>query len=49
MSGWLVTHMNGFHAMHGWQWMFIVQGLPPSVLGIAAFFYLDNSRKKRSG
>jgi D-galactonate transporter len=43
MSGWLVTHLNGFHGMHGWQWMFIVQGLPASVLGVVAYFYLDNS------
>jgi D-galactonate transporter len=43
MSGWLVTHFNGMHGLHGWQWMFIVQGLPASVLGVIAFFYLDNS------
>jgi MFS family permease len=43
LSGWLVTHFDGMHGLHGWQWMFIVQGLPSSVLGIIAFFYLDNS------
>jgi MFS family permease len=42
MSGWLMTHMEGIRAMHGWQWMFIVQGLPASVLGIVAFFFLDD-------
>jgi MFS family permease len=42
MSGWLMTHFEGWHGMHGWQWMFIVQGLPASVLGVIAYFYLDN-------
>ncbi|CAM3549604.1 MFS transporter [Bordetella flabilis] len=42
MSGWLMTYFEGWHGLHGWQWMFIVQGLPASVLGIIAYFYLDN-------
>ncbi|RZF23860.1 MFS transporter [Paraburkholderia sp. UYCP14C] len=46
MSGWLITHMEGVRAMHGWQWMFIVQGLPASVLGVVAFFFLDDSPQK---
>ncbi|PXW25473.1 MFS transporter [Paraburkholderia caballeronis] len=42
MSGWLMTHFDGLHGLHGWQWMFIAQGLPASVLGVIAFFYLDD-------
>lgn len=42
MSGLLMTYLSGAAGLHGWQWMFIVQGLPASVLGIAAFFYLQD-------
>ncbi|WP_454730695.1 MULTISPECIES: MFS transporter [Cupriavidus] len=42
LSGWLMTHFDGAHGMQGWQWMFIVEGLPATVLGILAIFYLDN-------
>jgi D-galactonate transporter len=27
---------------HGWQWLFISQGLPASILGLVAFFYLED-------
>ena len=43
LSGLLMTQFNGASGLHGWQWMFIVEGLPASIIGIAAFFYLDNS------
>ncbi len=43
LSGLLMTQFNGAGGLHGWQWMFIVEGLPASIIGIAAFFYLDNS------
>ncbi|MFP6556716.1 MFS transporter [Paraburkholderia sp. B3] len=42
LSGALMTYANGSFGLHGWQWMFIAQGLPASVLGIVAFFYLDD-------
>ncbi|HEY1608109.1 MAG TPA: MFS transporter, partial [Paraburkholderia sp.] len=42
MSGALMTYFNGTYGLHGWQWMFIAQGLPASVLGVVAFFYLDD-------
>jgi MFS family permease len=46
LSGALMTYCNGLYGLHGWQWMFIVQGLPASVLGVIAFFYLDDSPQK---
>ena len=42
LSGALMTYFNGYGGLHGWQWMFIVQGLPASVLGVMAFFYLED-------
>ncbi|KIG07602.1 MFS transporter [Caballeronia concitans] len=42
LSGALMTYFNGYGGLHGWQWMFIVQGLPASVLGVMAYFYLQD-------
>jgi MFS transporter, ACS family, tartrate transporter len=36
----LLLRMNGLLGLHGWQWMFIVQGLPACVLGVAVFVLL---------
>ncbi|MGH8419103.1 MAG: MFS transporter [Pseudomonas sp.] len=43
LSGWLMTRFDGLHGLFGWQWMFIVQGLPACLLGVIAYFYLDNT------
>lgn len=42
LSGWVMGHLDGHHGMGGWQWMFLIEGLPSCVLGIIAFFYLDD-------
>ncbi|APR35022.1 MFS transporter [Paraburkholderia sp. SOS3] len=42
LSGALMTYFNDVFGLRGWQWMFIVQGLPASVLGVIAFSYLDD-------
>lgn len=40
MAGWLLTiHWFG---MAGWRWLFVVEGIPPVLLGIAALFYLTD-------
>ena len=43
LSGWVMNHMAGVHGMAGWQWLFLIEGLPSCVLGIVAYLYLDNS------
>ncbi len=42
LSGWLMTRLGGAHGMAGWQWLFLFEGLPTIVLGVIAFFYLDD-------
>jgi MFS family permease len=37
LSTWLMTSMSGTHGLAGWQWMFVVEGLPCVVLGVLAF------------
>jgi MFS family permease len=39
LSGFLLD-MNGFLGIHGWRWMFLIEGLLASVIGVAAFWYL---------
>ncbi len=43
LSGWIMEYFSGRHGLNGWQWLFLLEGLPALVLGIAAFFYLDDS------
>ena len=42
LSGALLE-MHGDWGLKGWQWLFIVEGLPAVLLGIAALFVLDNT------
>lgn len=41
LSGWLLTHHDMFGLMN-WQWMFLVEGLAATVIGIVALFFLDS-------
>jgi ACS family tartrate transporter-like MFS transporter len=34
--------MNGYLGLHGWQWLFIVEGLPAAILGLFVLFYLPS-------
>ncbi|MGY8525305.1 MFS transporter [Paracidovorax citrulli] len=42
VSTWLMTALAGAHGLAGWQWMFLVEGLPCVLLGVVAYFYLDD-------
>lgn len=44
LSG-LLLEFDGFWQLHGWQWMFLIEGLLASVVGVWAYFYLDNKPK----
>jgi len=41
-SGWIMKFMNGALDLHGWQWLFIVHGLPAPLLGLVAYFTLKD-------
>ncbi len=45
VSGALLT-MHGTGGLAGWQWLFILEGLPAVVLGIVVFFYLTDKPEK---
>lgn len=46
ISGLLMDGMQGVGGLHGWQWLFLLEGLPAVVLGIAAFYYLPDRPEK---
>ncbi len=42
VSAWIMTAFSGAHGLDGWQWMFLLEGLPCVLLGVIAFRYLDD-------
>jgi D-galactonate transporter len=40
LSGWIMHGMAGVNGLRGWQWMFVLEGLPAALLGVAAYFLL---------
>jgi ACS family tartrate transporter-like MFS transporter len=45
LSGWIMDHFDGVNGWHGWQWLFILEGLPTSLVGFAVLLYLKDSPK----
>jgi D-galactonate transporter len=44
LSGWMLSHFSaGQGGLDGWQWLFLLQGLPTVILGVAVMFYLNDS------
>ena len=41
----LLLEMNGIAGLKGWQWMFLIQGLPACLLGILVLFMLRDDPK----
>ncbi|KAG0214936.1 hypothetical protein BGX28_001142 [Mortierella sp. GBA30] len=37
-----ISRMDGVRGLHGWQWIFILEGLPTVLLTIVVFFYLPD-------
>ena len=45
LSG-LLLDADGFGGLHGWQWMFLVEGLLASAVGVLVYFRLADSPAK---
>ncbi|MDZ7632056.1 MAG: MFS transporter [Gemmatimonadaceae bacterium] len=43
VSGWILETMAGVNGWAGWQWLFLLEGLPSLAMGVAVYFYLDDS------
>jgi D-galactonate transporter len=49
LSGWMLGHFAGGQGgLAGWQWLFLLQGLPTMLLGVAVFFYLSDGLRHAS-
>lgn len=49
LSGWILGHFSaGQGGLAGWQWMFLLQGLPTVVLGIGVWFLLSDGVQQAS-
>ncbi len=42
LCGAILKYFNGVGGLHGWQWMFVVQGLPAFFLGLLVYWWLDD-------
>ena len=41
-----LLELNGWHGLAGWQWLFLVEGVPAVVLGFVVLIYLTDSPER---
>jgi sugar phosphate permease len=47
LSGWMLAHFStGQGGLAGWQWLFLLQGLPTVLLGVAVLFMLSDGLRQ---
>lgn len=46
LSGWVMSNFAGMNGWKSWQWLFLLEGAPAILLGVATFFYLDDGPAK---
>ena len=39
LSGWIMTHLDGVGGLGGWQWLFLLEGLPSAVYGVIWYIF----------
>ncbi|WP_026355209.1 MFS transporter [Massilia niastensis] len=42
ISGWILQSMQGVQGLGGWQWLFLIEGVPSMILGVACLFLLTD-------
>ncbi|MFL9897062.1 MFS transporter [Paraburkholderia fungorum] len=48
LSGTIMSGMEGLGGMHGWQWLFLIEGLPTVLLGFVLYRMLPNGPARAS-
>lgn len=46
LSGWILRSFHDAGALAAWQWLYLIEGIPAVLLGVVAWFYLDDSIEK---
>ncbi len=46
VSGYVMETFDGIMQLRGWQWLFLLEGLPAVLLGVVTYFWLDDSPEK---
>ena len=46
ISGLIMENMGGYMKLKGWQWLFLIEGLPSVAIGLFALYYLDDTIKQ---
>jgi sugar phosphate permease len=46
LCGLAKAHMGGVGGLRDWQWLFILTGLPATLVGVITYFYLDDRPEK---
>ncbi|OWW21264.1 MFS transporter [Noviherbaspirillum denitrificans] len=42
LAGIIMTSLNDFHGMRGWQWLFLIEGIPSVLAGLVTLAYLTD-------
>ncbi len=42
ISGWIMHAFHGDHGMAGWQWLFLLEGIPSVIIGVVVLLWLDD-------
>jgi MFS family permease len=42
VSGWIMDILSGVWGLAGWQWLFLIEGIPSIIVGIWVVFFLDS-------
>jgi D-galactonate transporter len=45
LSGWIMTAFAGRSGLAGWQWLFLLEGVPSVLIGVWTLFYLDDDSR----
>lgn len=44
-----LLYLDGTFGLRGWQWLFMLEGIPPIVLGVTTYFYLTERPRNATG
>ncbi len=44
----IILGLDGWHGLHGWQWLFLLEGIPAIVLGFVVLAYLTDIPERAS-